>query len=140
MIADEIARSCDEVFALEPDPKRVEFMKKRFPQVKSFDGEAEAIPFPELYFTKIYAISSLHHFRDKDAALYEFNRVLKRDGSLVIKDSEPQTRTSKFESRAVNVHFMTSNELKEKLEQAGFQVKELRKLSGGNYFISSSKL
>ncbi len=139
VIAAEISKLCDEVFALEPDPKRVNYIKKKHPQVKAFDGTAEAIQFPEFYFTKIYAVSVLHHFKDKDAALYEIHRVLKHGGLLVIKDSEPGTRKSSFESRAAHVQFIASEQLKDKLEATGFEVKELKRIQAGGYFLSSTK-
>ena len=139
VIAEEISKLCDEVFALDPDPKRVNYIKKKHAQVKAFDGSAEAIQFPEFYFTKIYAVSSLHHFKDKDAALYEFYRVLKHSGLLVIKDSEPGTRVSNFESRAAKVKFLPLDELKEKLEKTGFEVREVKRIGAGGYFVSSWK-
>ncbi|HYB04818.1 MAG TPA: class I SAM-dependent methyltransferase [Nitrososphaerales archaeon] len=139
VIAEEVSKLCDEVFALEPDPKRVSYIKKNHPQVKAFDGTAEAIQFPELYFTKIYVVSVLHHFKDKNAALYEIHRVLRHGGLLVIKDSEPGTRKSAFESRAAHVTFLGSDELRDKLEETGFEVKEMKKNQGGGYFVSSAK-
>jgi ubiquinone/menaquinone biosynthesis C-methylase UbiE len=138
IIAEEMAKLCDEVFALEPDPKRVEYIKRKYPQVKAFDGAAEAIQFPEAYFTKIYSVSSFHHFKDKENALYELHRVLKRNGILVIRDYEPQARTSRVESRAADVHFLGADEVKQKLEDTGFEIKEVRKQSGF-YLISSIK-
>jgi ubiquinone/menaquinone biosynthesis C-methylase UbiE len=140
VIAEEISKFCDEVFALEPNPERVEFIKKRYPQVKAFDGSAEAIQFPESYFTKIYAVSSFHHFKDKETALYELYRVLKRNGLLVIKDSEPDSMVSKMETETSSVNFLTSDELKVKLEQIGFEVKEVRKSGSGSFFLSSAKV
>ena len=140
VIANEITKYCDEVFALEPNPKRVEFMKKKYPQVKAFIGTAEAIQFPESYFTKAYVISVLHHFEDKDTALYELCRVLKRNGVLVIRDSEPGTRVSKFESLGAKVAFMSSEKLKEKLAETGFEVIDMKKAGGGSYFLSSRKI
>lgn len=138
VIANEVSKRCDEVFALEPDPRRVEFIKKRYPQIKAFDGTAEAIQFPEFYFTKVYTVSAFHHFKDGDSALYEFFRVLKHGGFLIIKDAEPEIRRSRFESRASGVKFLSSDKLKEMVERAGFQLKDFKK-TGGDYFISSTK-
>jgi len=139
VIADEISKYCDEVFALDPDAKRVEYIKKKYPQVKAFDGSAEAIQFPENYFTKVFAVSSFHHFRDKDSALYEIHRVLKKDGRLVIRDAGPAGRRSSFESRAANVQFTPLEELKEKLEHAEFEIIDSQK-SDGYYFVSARKI
>jgi len=138
VIANEISFYCDEVFALEPNPKRVEYMKRRYPQVKAFDGSAESIQFPESYFTKIYVISALHHFRDQDAALYEFHRVLKPNGMLVINEWDPGSTSSRVENSIGKVRFLTVNDLKEKLQKSGFVVNEYRKASRG-YFVSATK-
>jgi ubiquinone/menaquinone biosynthesis C-methylase UbiE len=139
VIAEEVSKSCDEVFALEPDPKRVNYIKRKYPSVKAFDGTAEAIQFPEFYFTKVYAISSMHHFKDKDAALFEIHRVLKHGGLLIVKDSEPGTRTSSFEHRVAKVEFLAPDKLREKLEATGFEIKSMEGLRGNGYFVCSSK-
>ncbi len=139
VIAEEIAKRCDEVFALEPDPQRVNYIKKKYPEVKAFDGTAEAIQFPEFYFTKIYAVSSFHHFKDQDMALFEIHRVLRHGGFLVIKDSGPGAGRSFFERRATQINFLDSDHLKDKLEETGFEVKEIRKVLSGGYFVSCSK-
>jgi len=139
VIANEVAKRCDEVFALEPDPKKVEYIKKKYPQVKAFDGSAEAIQFPENYFTKIYAVSSFHHFKDKDNALFELYRVLKRNGVLLIEDLEPEATISKFERKIGDVEFMALNDLKSKLEETGFQTRAIRRMNSRTFFISSTK-
>ena len=138
VIADEISKYSEEVFALDPDPKRIEYIKKTYPQVKAFDGTAEAIQFPEFYFTKVYAISSFHHFKDADTAIYEVYRILKHGGLFLIKESNPEISRSKFERRVSGVNFLTSDSLKEMLENSSFEIKQLKKI-GGDYFISASK-
>ena len=136
VIANEIASICDEVFALEPNNGRVDYIKRKFPQVKAFYGVSESIPFPESYFTKIYVISAFHHFSDQNAALFEFNRVLKSNGLLVIHDSEPAK--AGLEARLAKVKFISSEDLREKLEQSAFKVIETRKGNRG-YFVLSSR-
>ena len=56
VIANRVASLCDEVYALEPEIKRVEYVRRKYPEVKIFQAFAENIPFPEKYFTKIYII------------------------------------------------------------------------------------
>jgi ubiquinone/menaquinone biosynthesis C-methylase UbiE len=138
VIADEVSKYCEEVFALDPDPKRIEYIKKRYPQIKAFDGTAEAIQFPEFYFTKVYAVSSFHHFKDPETAIYEAYRILKHGGLLVVKESDPEIDKSKFERKISSVNFFKSNSLKEMLEDSGFEVKEFKEI-GGDYFISARK-
>lgn len=139
--AAEMTKYCDEVFALDPDPRKIDYIKRKYPEVKAFDGAAEAIQFPESYFTKIYALNSVHHFKDQDSAFYEFDRVLKSAGILIIRDLEPEARRSRLESRSTKnkVVFVSSEELKEKLELAGFEIRDIRK-SGSFYILSSRKI
>jgi ubiquinone/menaquinone biosynthesis C-methylase UbiE len=139
VIANEISLRCDEVFALEPNSKRVKYMKRKYPQVKAFDGTAESIQFPESYFTKIYVISAFHHFRDQDTALFEFHRVLKPKGVIVINEWDPGSTSSKVENSVGKVHFLSDKELEKKLQNNEFIIKEYRKATRG-YFLASTKI
>jgi ubiquinone/menaquinone biosynthesis C-methylase UbiE len=134
VLANGIANISDDVFALEPNADRVEYIKRKFPQVKAFHGTAESIPFPETYFTKAYVLSALHHFADQDGALYEINRVLKPKGVLVIFDLPP----GNVERRVSKVKFLTSEELSEKLELSGFEDIQTKGAEKG-YFVFSRK-
>ena len=90
VIANRVATMCDEVFALEPRLDRVDYMKRKFPEVKAFDGVAENVQFPESYFTKIYCVSAFHHFKDQDQAVSEFDRILKPGGLVLIHELHPE--------------------------------------------------
>ncbi|MCL5068539.1 MAG: class I SAM-dependent methyltransferase [Thaumarchaeota archaeon] len=136
-ITNVIANFCDEVFACEPNENRLEFMKKKYPQIKALSARADQIPFPESYFTKIYAVASFHHFPDQDLALEEFSRILKPSGSLLIHDIEPKSATSRFERRASGVHFSSSGELIQKLEAHGFH--QVRKMDAKRGFMILAK-
>ena len=78
-----------EVYAVEPNAKRVALMKRNHPAIKSTVGGAEKLPFPDSYFDKVYTTMALHHFSDLDAALREVARVLKQGGSFVVLEVEP---------------------------------------------------
>jgi ubiquinone/menaquinone biosynthesis C-methylase UbiE len=138
VIANAVAEKCDEVFALEPNYKRVEFIRKRFPQVKAFSGSSDAIAFPESYFTKIFTVSAFHHFPDQDASLQEFYRVMKNGGTLVIHEQDPNSWESKLEGHFGKMKFQNETDLKEKIEIKGFIGTETMKGVRG-YFMRSSK-
>ncbi len=89
-IANRVAKYCDNVYALEPNNDKVEFIKAHYPEVKAFAGQVGSIPFPESYFDKIYVISALHHFPVVDAAIDEMARVLKPMGRILVHDSNPE--------------------------------------------------
>ncbi|MDG7000248.1 MAG: class I SAM-dependent methyltransferase, partial [Nitrososphaerota archaeon] len=79
-----LADVCDDVFAVEPNEEKLEFMKKKYPQIKGLSSKVDAIPFPDSYFTKIFAVASFHHFDNQDLALDELCRLLKPSGLLLI--------------------------------------------------------
>jgi len=90
-VADRVMKASGgaEIYAVEPNGKRVESMKREFPAIKSSAASAEKLPFPDAYFDKVYTTMALHHFADLDRALGEVARVLKPGGSFVILEVEP---------------------------------------------------
>jgi ubiquinone/menaquinone biosynthesis C-methylase UbiE len=99
MVADRVLKASKggaEVYAVEPNGKRVASMKRDFPAIKSSVAGAESLPFPDSYFDKVYTTMALHHFSDLDRALREIVRVLKQGGSLVILEIEPNSGVGRF--------------------------------------------
>lgn len=138
VIANEIAKLCDDVFALEPRVDKVEFMKRKFPEVKAFDGVAENVRFPESYFTKVYSINAFHHFENQDQAVSEFDRVLKRGGLLLIHELDPKGSVAKLEKRHYSSNFRAPEELQKKCESVGFRKAGFVTTKQG-YFLLLSK-
>jgi ubiquinone/menaquinone biosynthesis C-methylase UbiE len=138
VITSSVAELCDEVFALEPNASRVAYIQKKYPQVKAFIGSAESITFPESYFTKILTISAFHHFKDQDASLGEFNRVMKPGGLLLIHEQPPESRSSRTEGNFAKAKFLSDSDLRAKVESQGFKVTEVRKAVHGYFLLSSN--
>ncbi len=92
-VADRVLRASKgaEVYAVDPDEKRVEAIKRDFPAIKSSVARAESLPFPDSYFDSAYATMALHHFTDIDRALAEVARVLKPRGSFIILEIDPNS-------------------------------------------------
>ncbi len=57
----------------------------------------------------------------------------------MINDSEPDALDSKFEGKVAGVKFMTLDDLGAKLEESGFEIKEIKRMNSRSYFISSVK-
>ncbi len=92
-IANRVLRASNggEVFAVDPSAKRVEAIRRDFPEIKSNVAGAESLPYPDSYFDKAYATMALHHFADLDKALAEVARVLKPGGSFVVVEVDPRS-------------------------------------------------
>jgi len=141
-IASKVAERCDELFALEPNDARVEYIRRRFREVKAFSATAEHVPFPDSYFTKAYAVASFHHFEDQDEALEEMARILRRGGTLLIHEGNPNNKTKERSLELAvmknKIHFVTSGELSEMAKEHGFSTQSVTNLKKG-YFLLAVK-
>ena len=117
-----------EVFAVDPNEKRIAAARRQRPQVKSSVASAESMPFPDSYFDKAYSTMALHHFTDLDGALCEVARVLKPGGIYVVLEVEPRSalgRLFRFFGRLMGerMQIMSQDQLLARLKQvAGLQV------------------
>ena len=139
VIANKVSTSCDEIFALEPNPDRVDYTHRKFPEVKSFVGAAENIQFPESYFTKIYAMNSFHHFENQDQAVSEFERILKPGGLVLVSEITAKSVISKIEKSLSKLNFQNLESLQKKFELAGFETAQLERTKQG-YFLLFQKV
>lgn len=112
-----------EVYAIEPNERRVASMKKDFPEIRTSVAGAENLPFPDSYFDKAYTTMALHHVADFDRAVREVARVLKKGGSFVILEVEPSSGLGamfRFVGRLLGEHMsiVTQEQLLERLRTA----------------------
>jgi len=80
-----------EVFAVDPNEKRISLARRNHPEIKSRVASAESLPFSDAYFDRAYSTMALHHFSDLGRALEEIARVLKPGGSYVVVEVEPRS-------------------------------------------------
>jgi ubiquinone/menaquinone biosynthesis C-methylase UbiE len=124
-IGETLANFC-EVWVLDPDDSKIAFGVSRRRSVKFIEGNAQHIPFPNRYFSKVLAIVSFHHISDQDGAIREIWWVLRPNGSLIIHELDPTTfkgRQVGFFENAIlrmNSRFYTPVSLREKLIDHGF--------------------
>ena len=123
-----LASDGSELYAVDPNEKKIALAKREHPQVKSSVASAESLPFPDSYFAKAYSIMALHHFSDLDRALGEVIRVVRPGGFFVILEVEPGSslgRVFRFFGRLMGekMRIMTEEQLLARLEHTeGFQV------------------
>jgi ubiquinone/menaquinone biosynthesis C-methylase UbiE len=121
-----------EVYAADPDKKRIAKMQKVYPLLKSCLADAETLPYPDAYFDKVYTTVAMHHFSDQRRAIQEFARVLKPTGLLLIVEIQPRSRQGRllrfFENGIMRSHlkFLEMDQLAGTVrDQGGFEAETL---------------
>ncbi len=125
-VADRVLKASKgaEVYAVDPDHRKVESMKRNHPAIISSVGRAESLPFPASYFDKAYATMALHHFSDLDKSIAEVARVLRQGGSFIILELEPHSGLGRFyrifgRLMGEQMNVLTQDQLLTRLESAG---------------------
>ena len=134
-----------EVYAVDPDKKRVARMQEAYPALKSSQANSESLPFPDSHFDKVYSTMALHHFSDQRRSVQEFARVLKPMGVLLIVEIQPSSAQGRylrfFENGVMRSHlkFLAMDQLAEMLKEQGrFETKTLTTTSF-SYFVQSNR-
>jgi len=128
-----------EVFAVDPNERRITQAKRDHPGVRSTVAGAEKLPFDDAFFDKAYSTMALHHFSDLDRALGEVARVVRPGGSYVVLEVEPGSplgRLFRFFGRLIGekMQITTEEQLLARLERTpGFQV--ARSVSLGSRYL-----
>ena len=79
-----------DVTVLDPTPALVDYVPAH-PRVTGLIGTAEDMPFADSTFDAVLASDAFHHFRDQNAAVREFARVVRPGGSVLVLDFDPST-------------------------------------------------
>lgn len=92
---------------------------------------AENLPFAAESFDLVVSVDALHHFQEREEALMEMVRVLKRNGSIAILDLERQywfTRLICLGERLIGEKsvFYNAFELEEIFREQGLEVQVIR--------------
>jgi ubiquinone/menaquinone biosynthesis C-methylase UbiE len=133
-----------EVFAVDPNERRITEAKRDHPDVRSTVAGAEKLPFNDAFFDKAYSTMALHHFSDLDRALGEISRVVRPGGSYVILEVEPGSplgRLFRFFGRLVGekMQIMTEEQLLVRLQRAAsFRVARSVSL-GSSYLVQLAR-
>lgn len=124
--------SSKNVYGLDISPKMVEFCKKTIPFGNFIAGDAENLPYENNYFDKVIISEVLYYLPDLEKALEEANRVLKKDGLLIITSLNKKYNFVKtlVNVLKIGVHdnvsmsYMSLKQLKNNLEK-NFKIEEI---------------
>lgn len=114
---------------VDPSPGMLSEARAKAPDLRLVNAFAEAIPFANESFDYVYSSFVYHHFTDKNAAFDEIARVLRRHGTLRIRNIDPVHMEGWWvyryfpKTRPVDERrFWTTAALVEALERCGFDV------------------
>jgi ubiquinone/menaquinone biosynthesis C-methylase UbiE len=76
---------------LDPSAGMLARARASHPGARLVRGRAEALPWRDATFDRIYCVNALHHFTDRNAFFAEARRVLKPGGGLLTIGKDPHT-------------------------------------------------
>ena len=98
-------------------------------------GQAERLPFPDAYFTKVSSVNSLFYWSDAQQGIAEIFRVLQTGGRIVLTFTERKDLENKGFSQ-YGIRTFDTEEVQQMLVRAGFRdVKEKRDWDKHREFI-----
>lgn len=128
------------VFGIDPSPEAITYAKKNIPKASFFVGTVESLPFKDRFFDVVVFLAVIEHIPKGTElqALIEINRVLKKDGYLIL-----DTANSNIFSILLDpAYFLTGHRhysqahLFNLLNRAGFRVIETHKRGSTLYQLT----
>ncbi|GBC63042.1 class I SAM-dependent methyltransferase [Desulfonema ishimotonii] len=91
-------------------------------------AHAEHLPFPDAHFDRILVTDALHHFRDQQAAIREFARVLSPGGLLAVEEPDIRRFPVKLVAVAETLlmmrsHFHSPVQIREMMARSGLSAR-----------------
>lgn len=87
-ILNRIANSKQKYYGLDLSEKMLDVarLKNNSKNITYINGDSDKIPFKNNFFDIVICVESFHHYPNPDNVAKEFNRILKKGGSLIICD------------------------------------------------------
>jgi ubiquinone/menaquinone biosynthesis C-methylase UbiE len=81
---------------IEPSAGMIERARAAAPRARLTRGYAEALPFRDATFDRVYAINALHHFADRARFFAEARRILRPGGGLMTIGKDPHAERDEW--------------------------------------------
>jgi ubiquinone/menaquinone biosynthesis C-methylase UbiE len=86
---DRAAASAERLFGVEPSSGMIARARAAAPGARLVRARAEALPWRDATFDRVYCVNALHHFADRVAFFAEARRILKPGGGLLTIGKDP---------------------------------------------------
>jgi ubiquinone/menaquinone biosynthesis C-methylase UbiE len=93
-----LAQKSGRFIGIDPDEKSIEKAKSEIPNIDFRVGNGEALEFEDASFPVIFFTLSLHHHENSHLALKEAQRVLSKEGRLIILEPVADCELTQFYS------------------------------------------
>jgi len=103
--------------------------------IKTVQADARKLPFAGESCDLLIALDLIEHLEEDRIALKEFNRVLKKDGYLIISVPAYKFLWSGFDIYSHHFRRYDVRELKEKINQQGFRIKKISYINCFLFFL-----
>ncbi|OGE36808.1 hypothetical protein A3B45_00315 [Candidatus Daviesbacteria bacterium RIFCSPLOWO2_01_FULL_39_12] len=119
-----ILRKFGEISGVDIEPKSIEYCKLRgFKNVRLIKKNSDKLPFRNNQYNLITCLDVLEHIDDDEKYLKEVNRILLRDGYLIIFVPSFQILWGELDDRSKHFRRYRKGQLISMLKKSGFQVK-----------------
>ena len=134
----------DKIWIVDPSIPMLKEAKEHSTIFKTKFGYANDLPFESDTFDLILIYDSLHHWKNQMESMEEINRVLKKDGKLMIAEIHPKRRAGHYivsmeKLFMMGSHFFTPKELKSLLSNSGFGDMSFHWAKKPTYFVIAKK-
>jgi ubiquinone/menaquinone biosynthesis C-methylase UbiE len=79
------------IAGIEPSSEMIARARLAAPEARLVRGRAEALPWGDATFDRVYCVNALHHFSDRAQFFAEARRILKPGGGLLTVGKDPHT-------------------------------------------------
>ncbi len=153
LIAEYFVHKVKKIIVLDPSIKMMDKIKSK--EIEKIKGVAQKIPFKNETFDLVYCVDAFHHFTNEfqksehekviDKSIKEMLRVLKKKGSLILIEFDPDSLKGKliifFENKIRNFQssFFTPVQLKKLFKKYDVTLKTYT-LNKGSYLMQVRKI
>jgi len=128
----EVLQTFGQVYGVDKEAAALSFCRQRGLTNLYLADITKTLPFADNYFSLLTSFDMLEHVEDDKKALQEFYRVLKPGGTLFLTVPAHRFLWSKWDEVCGHKRRYQRQELRQKVESAGFNVV---RLSPANFFI-----